>query len=364
MAIMDEIKIRNFTPSITDMSEDVLAIAARQPHYFRTNKFSQMLQQAEQNLLALIGCKKGRVAFIASSGSGAMDAAVSNLIEDNERVLVINGGTFGNRWAEICEFYKLNYLEFKPDFACDIDLKLLSTVFKQYQPTSVLMQATETSSMQSFAVKEVGLLCAKNNAKLIVDAITAFAIDEYHMDDYKVNATILSSQKGLNLTTGLAMIVLGKHQNLLKKSRNYYLDLGKYFKAQDEVSIPFTPNLIALEQLSFKLQKLLSKSLSACISEIQAKASTFRQLLIDNDLPLSLVPQTPSNCGSLLETQRTDVKDFCIRMQQKNLYFTPYGKYIGESNIPSNQFLVSHMGELSLEDQLFFIKELKEWLTS
>ena len=81
-------KIRNFTPAITTMSDEVLRIASEQPAYFRTKTFNENVKQCEERLLKLIGCSGGRVAFLSCSGSGAMDAAVNNLIGANEKILV------------------------------------------------------------------------------------------------------------------------------------------------------------------------------------------------------------------------------------------------------------------------------------
>src|SRR3989344_7870965 len=201
-------RIRNFTPAITTMSKEVLKIAGEQPAYFRTKQFHNMMLDNEKMLLDLVGCKEGRAIFLTTSGTGAMDAAVCNLIGPKEKVLVINGGTFGERWSEICKFYDLNYKDFKPGFGKNINFDLLEKEFLEFKPSRVLMQRNETSSMQLYNVEGVGRLCSKHNASLIVDEISSFAIDKYHMNDYNVDVTILSSQKGFNLFPGLAMVII------------------------------------------------------------------------------------------------------------------------------------------------------------
>lgn len=363
------LKIRNFTPSITNMSDEILNIAAKQPGSFRTNSFTELVQQAEDDLLELINCKDGHVAFLSCSGSGAMDASVSSLIDDDDKVLVINGGTFGTRWLEICNFYNLSVLNFVVDFAKDINLENLENVIKEYQPNVILMQATESTTLQRFNVKEVGRLCKKYKSNLVVDAITGFAIDHYDMDEFNVDATILSSQKGFALTPGLSMVVLKSTKLLVNKPRGYYLDLSLYISKRKsdlnlpfspryfEVGIPFTPNLIALEQLSYQLCEMKKVGIDEIVNRVNQRALNFRSLVEQYKLEFNLIPETPSNCGSLYSLNVDSIVDFTKKMEKKNLYFSSGpsdGKRIG----------IAHLGNLSESDNEFFVKELSKWINN
>lgn len=349
------------------MSDEILNIAAKQPGSFRTNLFTELVCQAEDDLLELINCKNGHVAFLSCSGSGAMDSAVSSLIDDEDKVLVINGGTFGTRWLEICNFYKLSTLNFVVDFAKDINLEVLEKTIEDYQPNIILMQATESTTLQCFNVKEVGRLCKKYKSKLIVDAITGFAIDHYNMDEFNVDATILSSQKGLALTAGLSMVVLKSTKLLVNKPRGYYLDLSLYISKRKsdlnlpfspryfEVGIPFTPNLIALEQLSYQLCEMKKVGINEIVNRVNQRALNFRSLVEKYKLTFKLIPDTPSNCGSLYSTNMDSIVEFTKMMEKKNVYFSSGpadGKRIG----------VAHLGNLTESDNEFFVKELRNWI--
>ena len=217
------------------------------------------------------------------------------------------------------------------------------------------MQRNETSSMQLFDVKRVGKLCSKYNSNLIVDAISSFAIDPYNMDDFNVSATILSSQKGLGLFPGLAMIVLNKEISKQKlHKRNYYLDLDNYLGDYKDLTLPFTPNLIVLKQLNHKLNSIKDIKMENIIKGVNEQATHFRELI--GGLPLEIRTETLSNCGTLLYTEKKDVKDFFRKLQKKEIYFTPSGGEEGK------KFCVSHLKYLTKEDNLVFIGELKKWL--
>ena len=362
-------KIRNFTPAITNMSESILSIASKQPKGFRTNSFTKLIQRAEKDLLELINCTDGHVAFLSCSGSGAMDAAVSSLIENEDRVLVINGGSFGARWLEICQFYKLSVSNFQVENAKNIDLYKLESEIKKYKPHVILMQATETSCLQRYAVSEVGKLALKYKQKLIVDAITGFAIDHYDMDEFNVDATILSSQKGLGLTAGLSMVVLKDKEQIIECPKSYYFNLSLYISTHSlelnlpftprysELGMPFTPNLIAIEQLSHQLKEMKKIGMKAVVKRVSDRAEHFRLLISEYKLPLKIKPECPSNCGTLYITEKASILAFTKLMEEKNLFFSPGpfdGKTIG----------IAHLGHLSKEDNIFFINELQGWLNN
>jgi aspartate aminotransferase-like enzyme len=349
------------------MSKEILNIAGKQPCSFRTNSFTELVCKAEDDILDLINCKGGHVAFLSCSGSGAMDAAVSSLIKDDDKVLVINGGTFGTRWLEICHFYNLAVLNFPVEFAKDIDIHKLEKTIIEYRPNVILMQATESTILQRFDVKTVGLLSKKYGSKLIVDAITAFAIDHYDMDQFHVDVTILSSQKGFGLSAGLSMVVLKKQEQIIANPRSYYFNLSMYISKRitelnlpftpryTETGMPFTPSLIALEQLSYQLREMVAIGIDEVVYRVHQKASHFRELVIRYELPLILIPETPSNCGSLYATNKNSIEDFTKKMEQKNLFFSSGpidGKRIG----------IAHLGDLTESDNEFFINELSKWI--
>jgi len=348
-------KIRNLSPAITNSSEEIKEIAGKQIEYHRTENFSRLLRESNLLLLDLIGCNEGKSIFLTCSGSGAMDSAVSNLILPEDRVMIINGGSFGKRWCEICNFYGIKYYEIKPGFGKSPDLEELKKSFEDFRPTIFLMQHVETSSGQLQDVHAIGKLCKNYDCRLIVDSISGFANNKYMMDDWGVDATIISSQKGLALTPGISIVVLNK--KLIERGfskRSYYLDFEKYLGEISDVGLPFTPNVLALKQLNHRLKELKKKGIDKEIEERKKIAHDFRERI--KNLPLEIIAENPANAVTGLYTSRTDVKDFFCEMQKKKIFFSPSGGEEGK------KFVVGHMGELSTEDNEIFVNELREWL--
>jgi aspartate aminotransferase-like enzyme len=341
------------------MSKETLRLAGEPLEYFRTQRFCDRLRETEQLLLELIDAPKGgRVFFLTASGSGAMDAAVSNLIKPTDRVLVVEAGTFSRRWAEICRFYGLTVCDYQVPFARNMSLSDLENTIQSFRPDVVLMTRNETSSMQLFDVRGVGELKRKYGFLFVVDAISSFAIDEFHMADSNVSAVVLCTNKGLALSTGMSMIVLDEPRQFFPRS--YYLDLRRYDLQASDMSLPFTPNLIALKQLYYKLLEIKKLGMPAVIEKVAAQAAHFRNLA--TALGFELLTQTPSNCGTLLRTHRTDVKALFCHLQEKGIFFTPYAVWT-PSGGEAGTFIVGHIGDLTSDDNVVLCEEFRKWLS-
>ena len=345
--------IKSFTAAVPNYSNEVRKIAQEQPAYFRTYNFNNLLKECQSLLLKLIDCKNGKAIFLTASGTGAMNCALINLINKQNKILIINGGSFGQRWIDICSHYDFNYKVFDVDFGKNIELDKLEKIIIKNKIDFLLTQHNETSSMQLYPLKKIGLLCKKHKIKLIVDAISSFCIDEYKMNDWNIYATIISTNKGVGTYPGLSSIILSKKVKLVN-SLDYYFDLEKYLQDNKDISLPFTPNIIALKQLRYQLNYFNKIGINNIIKKINKRALLFRKLI--HNLPFKIISETPSNCGTGLYTERTDVKDLFEKLQKKDIYFTPSGGKQGK------KFIISHIGEQTLSDTHLIVGELKKWL--
>ena len=345
--------IKNYTAAVPNYNYKVRKIAEEQPAYFRTFTFNNLLNNCKKLLLKLIGCKGGNVAFLTASGTGAMNAAIINLVTKKDKILIINGGTFGQRWVDICSHYKLNYKILSVEFGKNLALNSLVKSIQKNKPTIILIQHNETSAMQLFPLKEIGKICKTYKIKLIVDAISSFGIEEYKMDNWNIYATVISTNKGIGTYPGLSCIVLSKGAKLHPCS-DYYFDLNKYLRDNRDISLPFTPNIISLKQLNYQLEYFNRMGIQSIIKKINKRAILFRKLI--KPLPLKIAAETPSNCGTTLYTERTDVKKLFENLQKKDIYFTPAGGNAGK------KLIISHIGEQTNSDVYLIVGELKKWL--
>ncbi|MBB6146927.1 aspartate aminotransferase-like enzyme [Silvibacterium bohemicum] len=237
-------KTRLFTPGPTPLLPAAqFAMAAADIHH-RTAEFRALYQRVLDQLKTFVGTKND-VLLLASSGTGAMEASVSNLTSPGDRVLVLSTGKFGERWTAITKA-----------FGCEVDVVSapygqtfsLDEVRKALKPETraVFLQATESSTGVRNDVQGVAELLKKanSNALLVVDAITGLGTTHFDVDAWGVDVIIGGSQKAVMIPPGLAYLsVSDRAWEAMETSRNprYYFDLRKERKNAHKGESSYTP---------------------------------------------------------------------------------------------------------------------------
>lgn len=354
-------KPKLFVPGPVNVSEGLEYIG-----YFRDSNFTELVLENEKLLLKAIGCKKGRVIPYTCSGTGGMDAIVANLISKNDKVLVIDGGTFGRRWYEICKFYGKNVVRYSIEFGKDIDLENLTNMIDRIGATVVLTQHHETSSGQLYDIQNIGRITKKRGSLLIVDAISSFLTDPYDMDRFGADVTLISTQKGFRFDAGMAFVILNEvaltHSQKVKKL-NYYSNFDKYLNDYNlgRGHVPFTPIVSVVHQLNKKLKKLDKEKEIKSVNKI---ALIFRKNIESLLDIIRFVPETPSNflTSILIFDKRYNAKSLYDFLRHKDIFVTPTGKQLDKylKNASNTYFRVGHIG-CNLNEHKELIKELKEF---
>lgn len=336
-----------------NIENDILQIGGSPFPYMRTKQFSTIVKESEQMLLKLIGCDKGRVIFYTASGTGAMDAVVSNYITTRGKAFIIAGGSFGYRWKNLCEFYHCPHEVFEVPFARDIDYLELEKRIRMSCPDVLLCQHHETSTGQLYNLEKISTLCQKYNVSLVVDAISSFLSDKLNMDAMNIDICITSSQKGLNIIPGLSFLILS--QQMLQESfahRSYYFDMEVNLKNLERGQTPFSPATPLFLQLHERLQRNIALGVPQLITLAQTKAHYFRELCKDNNWETPV--EIPSNCITGFFVPRNGNILF-KELIKKDIYIMPGGT--------PNYFRVSHTGvqtKADLNELATYIKEIEE----
>ena len=133
----------NFTVGPVMSNEKVLRIASNSAPYFRTAEFSEIMLQNEQMMLDNLNAPDGsRCVFLTTSGTGAMESVVMNVLNNKDKVLVINGGSFGKRFLELSQLHDLDTTEIKVEFGHQIRSEQLE-YFKNKGYTALLVNMHE-----------------------------------------------------------------------------------------------------------------------------------------------------------------------------------------------------------------------------
>lgn len=221
-------KPRLLTPGPTPLPERVRLAMAQDMMHHRKPAFKAVMEEVRQGLAVLFGTSQP-VLPLCSSGTGAMVAAVNNLFAPGEKVLVVDGGKFGERWIEIATARGLVPVSLKVEWGSGVAASAVKAALDaDADIRGVLMQHSETSTGAQHPVEQIAALTSSSSVLLVVDGISAVSITPCPMDEWGIDCLLTGSQKGLMLPPGLALIALS--QKAWKKaetipSRDFYFDL-------------------------------------------------------------------------------------------------------------------------------------------
>ena len=320
-----------------DIDPAIMEIGAKPFLYMRTDAFSAINKESEQILLDLIHCTGGRTIIYTGSGTGAMSAVVENYVTTKRKAIVIDGGSFGHRWFQLCEYYGVPVIDFTVPFACDIDYDALEKTVAEQRPDVFLCQHHETSTGQLYDLDKISALCKKYGMSLIVDVISTFLAEPLSMDRYDIDICITSTQKGLNIPPGLSILFFSKKlDGYAWNHKGYYWDFDDNFSNFRRGQTPFSPATILFLQLNARLRQLKAEGgEDKNIAEIKHRALKFREYCKKYgwDVPA----EVPSFAITGFQTNDTaERKIFKGLIEKYDTYIMPGGK--------PGFYRVSHMG--------------------
>jgi aspartate aminotransferase-like enzyme len=231
------------SPGPTPVPNEVALAMSETMIHHRTPQFNKVFDQARQGLKKLFGTKND-VLMLASSGTGAMEASVANLFSPGDKVLVINGGKFGERWLNIANAFGLSPIELKVEWGRAVRVDAVEKQLKAHPDLKgVMIQASETSTTVLHPVREVARL-TKNGPLFLVDGVTAVGVVSIPLDEWGLDVLVTGSQKAMMLPPGLGFIALSDRaweRTKQAKLPRFYFDLNLERKNQQKGSGAFTP---------------------------------------------------------------------------------------------------------------------------
>ena len=283
------------SPGPTPIPNEVALAMSETMIHHRTPQFNQVFEEARQGLKTLFGTN-GDVLMLASSGTGAMEAAVSNLFSPGDKVLVVNGGKFGERWSNIANAFGLEPIEIKVEWGQAVKVDEVAKQLKFHPDIhGVMIQASETSTTVLHPVKEIAKL-TKNGPLLLVDGVTAVGVLPVPLDEWGIDALVTGSQKALMLPPGLGFIALSERAwQKTKKAKlpRFYFDLNLERKNQAKGSGAFTPAVSLIFGLRASLSMMAREGFDRVYARHARMARATRAAATAMGLKL-LAPDSPS----------------------------------------------------------------------
>ena len=341
----------NFTIGPVMSSESVCSIGAEQVPYFRTPEFSEVMFENEK--LVKKFAKAGgdsRVCFITGSGTASMEATVINVFTTDDKVLVVDGGSFGHRFVELLEIYAIPHEIIKPEFGHGVTVEQLA-VYDGKGFTGFLVNLDETSIGVLYDIKLISDFCKRNNIFLVVDSISSFLCDSFNMKELDVQVMLTGSQKALACPPGISIIVLsGKavERVYANKPKTMYFDLKSALKNGERGQTPFTPAVGTLLQINQRLNEIeAAGGVDSEVSRIGGLAEYFRMKIKEYNLPFEIVSSSlPNAVTALTPTNGKSAHDiFTTLKDEYQIWICPNG---GE--LKDKIFRVGHIGALEKPD--------------
>ncbi len=232
-------------PGPTPVPETVnLEMAAPMVHH-RTPQFSKIFAEAAEDAKYLFQTQQD-VLILASTGTGGMESCITNLFSPGDKVLVVNGGKFGERWGKISETYGLEPIWINVEWGQAVDLDAVKAALdKDKDIKGILVQASETSTGVAHPIEALSKLTrGRDDILLVVDGITGVGVFPLPMDEWGIDAIVTGSQKALELPPGLALVALSeKAWKFADQSTcpHFYFDLKKERKNLGNQTSAYTP---------------------------------------------------------------------------------------------------------------------------
>ncbi|MBI3303959.1 MAG: alanine--glyoxylate aminotransferase family protein [Deltaproteobacteria bacterium] len=284
------------TPGPTTVPPEVLLRMSQPLIHHRTPEFAHLFAEVQEGLCRLFQTEQD-VLILAASGTGAMEAAVSNTCSAGDTVIVVNGGKFGERWLKICQAFGVKVVEIKVEWGQAVQVAAVAQALKDHpEARAVLLQASETSTTVLHPVEEIAALTRNSDTLLIIDGITAVGATDTPMDRWGLDIVVTGSQKALMLPPGLAFIAFSPkawRRVAAATLPRFYFDLRREHKEQQKHTTAYTPAISLIYGLHEVLRLLREEGLEHVFARHARLAAATRAAAQALGLRL-LAPEAPS----------------------------------------------------------------------
>jgi len=348
-----------FSPGPTMLPPEVLLKMAEPIMHHREPEFERIFAEIREGLKYLFQTKN-EVLIFTSSGTGAMEGAVSNILSKGDKALVIRGGKFGERWGEICKAYGIEFIPIDVEWGKAVDPKQVQMALDSNPSIrAVYTQASETSTGAKHPIREIAEI-VKNyeDCVVVVDAITGIGVFSLPMDEWGIDVLISGSQKALMLPPGLAFAALSdKAWKFVERSSlpKYYFDFKKELKSIKKNQSSYTPAISLFVGLRETLNMIRKEGLEALFYRHEKLATATRAAVKALGLGL-YAPDSPSNAVTSVK-----VPEEIDGEKLKSLFYKKFGITVaeGQDQAKGKIIRIAHLGYYERLDMVMVISALE-----
>ncbi len=351
-------KLRLLTPGPTPLYPPAVRAMSAPDMHHRTKDFIDVYKSVIKDLKYLYGCDND-VALFSSSGSGAMEAAVSNLFSPGEKVIVCQAGKFGERWTKLAKAFGLEAIVLEEPYGTPVEPERVDKALKDNPDvTGVFVQASETSTGVAHDVEAMGKIIAKTDAIFVIDAITGLGTMPLEIDDWGLDVVIGGSQKAVMIPPGLAFAaVSAKAWKKQEKASNryFYFNLKAHAEGGVNGDSPFTPATSLVLGLGASLEYIREIGRENLIANAQLLAKATREAATALGLEL-FAKKNPA--GSVTAIRAPEGLDSGVIVKG---FRDDFGAIIanGQGTMKGQIFRIAHLGYFDFPDLFATIAELE-----
>jgi len=330
------------TPGPTPLLPQVQEALSRPIIHHRTAQYRAVFKRVLQGLQTVIQTKESVVVF-TSSGTGAMEAAVCNLLSPGDTAIVVLGGKFAQRWQELCKAFGITAVPVPVAYGGAAEAQQVRQALKGHpQAKAVFGTLCETSTGVVHDIQAIGAAVRETSAVLVVDGISGLLADECQTDAWGVDVLISGSQKALMLPPGLScMSVSRKAWTLVEAAKcpRYYFDLKLYRKALEDDDTPFTSSVSLVVALDEALKVVLQIGVANVLKSCQTMARASRAGV--EAMGLSPFAKRPANAVTAVKVPAGVDGKKLVKHLQDRYRVTLAG---GQGEMAGKVFRFAHMG--------------------
>ncbi|MCX5697385.1 MAG: alanine--glyoxylate aminotransferase family protein [Candidatus Omnitrophica bacterium] len=349
------------TPGPTPIPPQVSQEEAKPIIHHLTPQFQAVIKEVSEGLKYVFQTASD-VYILASSGTGAMEAAVVNLLSPGDTVITVEAGKFGERWTEICQAYCVTAEVIKVEWGKAVDPKEIEKRIKNNPKIkAVFTTLCETSTGVTNDIQAIGTVVKGTGAVLVVDAISGLGAIDLKTDAWSVDVCVSGSQKGLMLPPGLSFISLSpKAWELVELARSprYYFDMRAAKKALEKTDTPYTPAISLIIALAESLKMMKQDGLENVFARHRKMADATRCAMKDLGLEL-FAPTAASDVVTAVKVPAGIDGEKLVKTMRDTYRVTIAG---GQAELKGKVFRFAHMGYIEEFDIIVGISCLEKVL--
>jgi len=351
-------KQRLLTPGPTPLYPKALHAMMDADLHHRTEDFRNLYRTVLSDLKEVLGTQHDVLVLVAS-GTGAMEASVSNCLSAGDRVIVCTAGKFGERWVEIAKAYGLNSVVLEAPYGQAVSAEAVEKALAENPDTkAVFVQASETSTGAAHDVQRMAAAVKKTEAIFVVDAITGLGTMPIDIDGWGVDICIGGSQKAFMIPPGIAFLsVSPKAWAKMDTSKlpRYYFNLKKERKAAAGGESAWTPNTALMLGFAEALKYIKQLGMAKLVENAQQLALATREACKAIGLEL-FAPGSPAASVTAVKAPKGMDSGVIVKEFRKR-----FGSIIadGQGSMKGQIFRIAHLGYFDFPDLFGVIAELE-----